>query len=179
MQQAPWCLLTRYRFGSIWCVSWCFSGAWTIQLLRGLSNNPRVVRVFVCVCVCVPDLMWHLRGCDSSRCLQKGCWASPAPVWRLFTPQNVKHHTRKELEGIGPGTEGDEIWQLSSVFFVCAIISCAHEKKQRNVQLVYWVFHWLLSAVFAHWPVLIRTKPRLSIDACAEPRRRRRHSVIG
>lgn len=41
----------------------------------GLSNNLRVVRfceVFARMCVvCVPDLMWHLKRCDSSQCLQR------------------------------------------------------------------------------------------------------------
>lgn len=77
-------------------------------------------------------------------------------MWRLFTPNNVKHQTRKELEGRGSGTEGDEIWQLSSLLFVCVIISCAFIRKQRNVQLVL-SLHWLLRTVFVHWPAWIRT----------------------
>lgn len=48
------------------------------QMLHWLRSFPitRGLCVFgkclpPCVCVCVPDLMRHLKGCDSSWCLQR------------------------------------------------------------------------------------------------------------
>lgn len=48
------------------------------------------VGVFVRVCVCVPNLMWHLKRCDSSWWLRRGDRASPESAPSLFTPQNAE-----------------------------------------------------------------------------------------
>lgn len=54
--------------------------------------------MYVCVCACVgvPDLMWHLKRCDSSRFCRRGGRVSPESAPGLFTPPKCEEMDWKE-----------------------------------------------------------------------------------
>lgn len=59
------------------------------------------------------------------------------PVWRLFTHWIVINHTRM-WEWKETGTGDDEFWQLSSVLYVCVIMSLLFKTCKRKVRLCSW-----------------------------------------
>lgn len=80
--------------------------------------------------MCDLDVMCKLKGCDSSWCLQWQARLARASEEVVFIPKCDTSH--KKRKGGGTGTDGDEIRQLSTVFFVCLIAYKKNKKKKRG-----------------------------------------------
>lgn len=133
----------------------------------GLSNNLRVVRFFAkCLpaCVCL---------CSWSNVASKGMWqllvpakgrSSSEPLWRLFAPQSVLHHTRKEGR---KGIWHKGWWDLTAskcVLCLCDYIFYSQYTKEMQVQLWSLLFNWLW-AQYLFTGLFKSGQPRLSINA--------------